>query len=92
MLCLLSAFSYNTILPSSGHTLYLRAYPEENIDMLLQKNRGTLFFSPALRYTSLPCPVILKGLASVRKVMLAPCCLSSSVLSPVPGTVTALVL
>lgn len=44
--------------------------------MLLQKNRGTLFFPPALGYTSLPCPVILKGLASVRKVMLAPCCLA----------------
>lgn len=60
MLCLLPAFSYNTILPSSGHTLYLRAYPKENIDMLLlyQKNKGTLFF-PALAtcVATLPCHV-----------------------------------
>lgn len=48
MLCLLPAFSYNTILPSFGPTLYLRAYPVENRDTLLlcEKNKGTL--SPAL--------------------------------------------
>lgn len=60
MLCLLPAFNYKTIVPSSGHTLYLRAYPEENIDVLLlfQKNKGTLFFSAfATCVTTLPCRV-----------------------------------